>query len=319
MGPLFSICIPTYNSGALVQYAIESALNQNFNDYEILIVDDCSSDTTFEEVTKYATYDKIRIVKNDTNLGLTANWDRCLNLANGKYIAFLHHDDEYEPTFLSSIYTILKENDSIGIVAVDNQNGKTNEINSGLLSYNSFISTLFTFKYATAPSQCVFVKVPTLHYDLNLKYCPEVDIYLQLLEKKYNVYYLQEKLVKRNVRNWKGNVTTLTRFSTIPFEDKLYIIFKWSNRLVINKKIIEKGLSNLYVQVYKKYSRGLVFNIPNIHDFKNSFNAKVKAYSSFEISPYKMNIIKWNAYLHWSLKWITSTGSKLYNNVKKVS
>ncbi|MCU0416116.1 MAG: glycosyltransferase [Cytophagaceae bacterium] len=159
MGPLFSICIPTYNSGALVQYAIESALNQNFNDYEILIVDDCSSDTTFEEVTKFATYDKIRIVKNDINLGLTANWERCLHLANGKYISFLHPDDECEPTFLSSIYTILTENDSIGIVAVDNQNGKTNEIKSGLLSYNSFISTLFTFKYATAPSQCVFVKV----------------------------------------------------------------------------------------------------------------------------------------------------------------
>lgn len=319
MSYTFSICIPTYNSGALVAYAIESALKQDFTDYEILIVDDKSTDSTLEEIKKYASFEKVRIVVNEQNLGLTANWNKCLQLAQGKYIAFLHHDDEFEATLLSEVFEVIKSDQSIGIVAVDNQTGKTNEIKKGLISASDYIHTLFLFKYATPPSQCVFIKINGLEYDMNMKYCPEVDLYLQLLEKKYNAFYLQKKLVKRNAHNWTGNVTSVTNFTTVPFEDKLYVIHKWASKVNIAPRIIKNGFTNLSIQAYKKYIRGVVFKISGIKDFKLKFDRKVEEYKYFNLSQFERTAISCEAYFYMTGKMVTSIASKLYKNVKKVS
>jgi glycosyltransferase involved in cell wall biosynthesis len=319
MGYTFSICIPTYNSGALVAYAIDSALKQDFSDYEILIVDDKSTDTTLQEINKYAALENVCIVVNDKNLGLTANWNKCLQLAKGKYIAFLHHDDEFEPTLLSKVFDVIKSDQSIGIVAVDNQTGKTNELKKGFISASDYINTLFLFKYATPPSQCIFIKTDDLEYDMQMKYCPEVDLYLQLLEKKYNVFYLQKKLVKRNAHNWTGNVTSVTNFTTIPFEDKLYIIHKWASKIKIEPHIVKNGFANLSIQAYKKYIRGVVFNAPGIKDFKLKFDTKVNAYKHFNLNTFERNKIAAVAYFHMAIKMFTSVASKLYKDVKKIN
>lgn len=319
MSCTFSICIPTYNSGALVAYAIESALKQNFSDYEILIVDDRSTDSTTEEVYKYASRERVRIVVNEQNLGLTGNWNKCLQLARGKYVAFLHHDDEFEPDLLSEVFEVLKTDQTIGIVAVDNQTGKTNEIKKGFISGRDYINTLFTFKYATAPSQCVFVKLDGLEYDMHMKYCPEVDLYLQILEKNYNAFYIQKNLVKRNAHNWTGNVTSLTNFTTIPFEDKLYVIQKWASKINVAPHIIKNGFSNLSIQAYKKYIRGIVFKASGIKDFKLKFDNKVKEYNYFNLNTFERKMITGVAYVHMMGKMITSVGSKLYKDVKKIS
>lgn len=319
MSYTFSICIPTYNSGALVAYAIESALKQDFADYEILIVDDKSTDSTLEEINKYASVDRIRIVVNEQNLGLTANWNKCLQLAKGKYIAFLHHDDEFEPTVLSEVFAVIKADQSIGIVAVDNQAGKTNEIKKGLISAGDYINTLFLFKYATPPSQCVFIKITGMEYDLQMKYCPEVDLYLQLLEKNFKAFYLQKKLVKRNAHNWTGNVTSVTNFTTVTFEDKLYIINKWASKINVAPHIVKGGFANLSIQAYKKYIRGIVFNAPGMKDFKLKFKSKVAEYNYFNLNWFERSAITCEAYFYMVGKMITSMASKLYKDVKKIS
>jgi len=90
-----SVLIPTYNYAQFLPEAIESVLAQDFRDFELLIVDDCSPDNTAEIVQPYGAKDpRIRFSINPTNLGMVNNWNHCLELARGEYIKFLFGDDK---------------------------------------------------------------------------------------------------------------------------------------------------------------------------------------------------------------------------------
>ena len=93
---LVSICIPVYNSASYLAQAIESALSQSYPDFEVLIVDDCSTDGSTEIAAEYEQKDmRIRFVKNESNRGMVGNWNYCLELAQGTYIRFLFGDDYF--------------------------------------------------------------------------------------------------------------------------------------------------------------------------------------------------------------------------------
>lgn len=92
--PKVSICIPVYNSAAYLTAAVESALAQCYDSFEILIVDDCSTDGSSDIAAEFAERSSlVRFVANATNMGMVANWNRCLELAKGEYIKFLFGDD----------------------------------------------------------------------------------------------------------------------------------------------------------------------------------------------------------------------------------
>jgi glycosyltransferase involved in cell wall biosynthesis len=98
MNPSVSICIPTFNGATYLAACLDSALAQSFADFEILIVDDRSSDETLTIAKEYATRDRrIRLVVNEKNLGLGGNWNRCVELAQGEWIKFVFQDDSLEP------------------------------------------------------------------------------------------------------------------------------------------------------------------------------------------------------------------------------
>ena len=92
--PKLSVCIPTYRYGRFIGQAIESVLAQDFEDFELLIVDDASPDNTREVVEPYRARDsRIRFEVNSRNRGMVPNWNYCLEQARGKYIKFLFADD----------------------------------------------------------------------------------------------------------------------------------------------------------------------------------------------------------------------------------
>lgn len=96
--PLVSICIPAYNRADMIGKAIESALAQTFTGIEVLVVDNASTDATGEVVARY--HDpRLRYVRNPANLGLFGNFNRCIELARGKYIHILHSDDYIDSRF----------------------------------------------------------------------------------------------------------------------------------------------------------------------------------------------------------------------------
>ena len=89
-----SVCIPTYNGSDYLEECLDSIFAQTFNNYEIVIVDDHSTDDSFEIANHYASKEnRIRVYRNKRNLGLVNNWNHCIGLAKGEWIKFVFQDD----------------------------------------------------------------------------------------------------------------------------------------------------------------------------------------------------------------------------------
>lgn len=107
--PKLTIVIPTYKRTDLLKFTIESAINQvDFNDYEIVIVDnDVETETDTEKLIKNYDSGKILYYKNQKNLGMVGNWNKCIELARGELITILHDDDLLYPKFLTTMVGII--------------------------------------------------------------------------------------------------------------------------------------------------------------------------------------------------------------------
>ena len=97
MSDLVSIIMPSYNTGRFISETIESVFAQSYSNWELILVDDCSTDNTDEVVEDYLSDDRIYYIKNDKNSGAAISRNRALRAAKGKWIAFLDSDDLWEP------------------------------------------------------------------------------------------------------------------------------------------------------------------------------------------------------------------------------
>jgi teichuronic acid biosynthesis glycosyltransferase TuaG len=103
--PLVSIVTPMFNSSDFIEGAIKSVLAQSIDDWEMIVVDDKSSDDSVEKVKFYSAQDKrIKLIQLDTNSGPAIARNAALDLAQGEYVAFLDSDDLWESTFLEDMY-----------------------------------------------------------------------------------------------------------------------------------------------------------------------------------------------------------------------
>jgi glycosyltransferase involved in cell wall biosynthesis len=113
--PKVSVCVPTYNGAKFLSETIQSVLAQTFDDFELLIVDDCSEDGTTDLAASF-TDPRVRRVANPTRLGLVGNWNRCIDLARGEYICVFHQDDIMAPDNLQQKVAFLDAHPSAGFV-----------------------------------------------------------------------------------------------------------------------------------------------------------------------------------------------------------
>ncbi len=116
--PRVSICIPTYNYGRFIGDAIESVLAQTCRDFELIISDNCSDDDTGSIVQGYLLRDqRVSYHHNRSNLGMTGNWNRCLELARGEYVKILCADDLLAPTCLERSLELMAADPRIVLVS----------------------------------------------------------------------------------------------------------------------------------------------------------------------------------------------------------
>ncbi|MEH2143359.1 glycosyltransferase family 2 protein [Nostoc sp.] len=108
MNPKVSVIIPAYNTEAYIAKAIESALEQTLTDIEVIVVDDGSSDKTVE-VLKSFTDQRLKVIVNQQNLGVSAARNRALRAAQGEWIAVLDSDDWYAPERLEKLVLLAEE------------------------------------------------------------------------------------------------------------------------------------------------------------------------------------------------------------------
>jgi len=111
---LISVILPTYNGSKFISETIQSVLNQTYKNLEIILIDDNSTDNTFEIVKQFADKDsRIKLYKNDRNLGIGNNTNKALSLATGEFIMMQDHDDISSPVRAESILKVLIENPHI--------------------------------------------------------------------------------------------------------------------------------------------------------------------------------------------------------------
>ncbi|MDT8391495.1 MAG: glycosyltransferase family 2 protein [Lentisphaeria bacterium] len=98
--PTVSVCIPVYNGADYLNVAIDSVLRQTYDDFELIIMDNCSTDESFEIARGFESQ-RVRVSRNRENLGMAGNWTRCLAAARGKYVKILPADDFLYPDCLA--------------------------------------------------------------------------------------------------------------------------------------------------------------------------------------------------------------------------
>ncbi|MDE6283760.1 MAG: glycosyltransferase [Muribaculaceae bacterium] len=112
MKPKISVIIPNYNHAPYLRERIDSVLNQTYDDFEIILLDDCSTDNSREIIESYRSEPRVsEIVYNEVNSGTTfAQWRKGLSLARGKYVWIAESDDSADPDFLKILVSLLDDN-----------------------------------------------------------------------------------------------------------------------------------------------------------------------------------------------------------------
>lgn len=113
--PLVSILITSYNRAGYIQAALESALNQTYSNTEIIIADNCSTDSTREILKQYEHHEKVRLYFNETNIGQFPNRNKVASLAKGKYLKYLDSDDLLYPYSVEIMVKALEQFPESGI------------------------------------------------------------------------------------------------------------------------------------------------------------------------------------------------------------
>ncbi|BAU41761.1 glycosyltransferase family 2 protein [Leptolyngbya sp. O-77] len=105
---LVSVIMPTYNRPDFLRVAIQSALQQSYRNIEIIVSDNCSPENPQALIDSFCD-SRIRFWRNETNLGLFGNAMKAVSLARGKYLSFLHDDDEWDARFLENLVPALEQ------------------------------------------------------------------------------------------------------------------------------------------------------------------------------------------------------------------
>lgn len=113
--PLVSVIMPAYNAERFIGEAIKSVINQTYKNWELIVIDDCSTDKTLDEINKFHDC-RIKKYQNYENKGISYTTNRAIEISSGKYIALLDDDDICMPDRLSKEVLFLNKNENIDIV-----------------------------------------------------------------------------------------------------------------------------------------------------------------------------------------------------------
>lgn len=103
-----SVIVPNYNHARFLRQRIDSILNQTFQDFELILLDDCSTDDSRSTLSSYASDPRVRLEFNETNSGSTfKQWNKGVRLARGEYIWIAESDDYADPRFLKTLVAVL--------------------------------------------------------------------------------------------------------------------------------------------------------------------------------------------------------------------
>ena len=251
-----SVIMPIYNSGIYLEKAIQSIIEQSLKEFELILIDDGSTDGSGKICDKYSLLDKRIITIHQNNNGICFARNTALKIAKGEYIAFCDHDDIYLPDLLEKTYLTAKLNNAdlvkFGKEEVNLNGDKITKIKKNSPSYkiykNNEIKDSFFKLLGSRTLDCVwdglykrsFLKENNLYFDSSYKFGGEdLDFNCRLLPKVKRFITINDIFYKHFIR--KG-------FST-------------SSKFNISKIEAQIKLSNSIIECAKKFR---LINIPNI-------------------------------------------------------
>ena len=200
MNELVSVIMPSYNTAAYISASIKSVLAQTYSNWELIIVDDCSTDNTDAIVAGFKDA-RIKFFKNIKNSGAALTRNRALREAKGEWIAFLDSDDLWLPEKLERQIMFMKKNGYVfsyhQFEKIDEDSKKIGilvtgpDIVSRKMMYNYCYPGCLTFMYNAKVTGLVQIK--------DIKKNNDYAILLQLC-KKANCYLLKENLAQYRIR-----------------------------------------------------------------------------------------------------------------------
>lgn len=239
---MFSVVIPIYNRGHSILNAINSVLGQTFQDFELIIVDDCSTDNSIQIISNIKDK-RIKIFKLNQNSGAAAARNFGINQASGEYISFLDSDDYYEVDFLQKTFEMLKDTDDkvgfswTGVRYHENQK-KMEYLWSPDKQKTSYLTFLNSLHIGTNSGITVKKKVFNScgHFREDLPAAEDTEFFLRIT-RKFDYIFLPEILI--NIQK-DGNDRLSKNFKKIA---QAYSIFLPQHYKVIDR---EKSLQLKY-------------------------------------------------------------------------
>jgi glycosyltransferase involved in cell wall biosynthesis len=229
---LVSILIPTYNRESYIYETIYSAISQTYDNIEIIVVDNCSEDNSWDIIKNIANEHKnIRCYQNFENVGPVSNWKRCIELAKGKYAKILFSDDLIEPDFIEKSMACFYDNKQLGFVVTGIRTGECIEqsetlnsmpLSTGVYSVAEFLNlSLFEGRAPLSPGCAMFpleylkcnlveeIPSPSLSGFSSHGAGPDLLLYLQACLKYDTFMYIDEPLAF--FRSHKGSLSVINR------------------------------------------------------------------------------------------------------------
>ncbi len=263
--PLVSICVPTYNSARYLRESLDSIVNQTYPNKEIIISDNASTDGTKKIIKEYVKKYKIKYYRNEKNIGGEANFARCIELANGEFIAIYHSDDIYDKEIVTMqveylinhpnsgavstlTYHINEKNELIGNYTIPKELLKTNnyeysfeEVFPAIMKYgNIFVCPSFMVRADIYKNE-----IKKYRYEI-FKTSSDLDVWLRIL-KKHNIGILPFYLMNYRYSKTQGSFKIKKQWQK---SNKLSDFFLVTEHY-ISKKWVVKRIPN--INIYIKY------------------------------------------------------------------
>lgn len=256
MNELVSIIMPSYNTANYIEETISSVINQTYTNWELIIVDDCSTDNT-DEIIKEFKDDRIKYFKNKKNSGAAFSRNRALKEAKGKWIAFLDSDDLWKSVKLEHQIEFMKKNKyNFTYTNYEEIDEKSNRLHY-LVTGPKKITRIGMYNYCWPGCLTVMYDAETvgLIEIENLTKNNDYAMWLKIIQKT-NCYLLNENLAKYRIRS--GSISNHCIFKLIKYHYFLYRIGEKMNFFlssintlrnmffgIIKKTIYRKKMENL--------------------------------------------------------------------------
>lgn len=234
--PLISIVMPAYNAEQYISRAIASILNQTFKDFELIIINDASTDNTLKIIQKYKNLDnRIRVLNNKSHLLIAESLNKATSLAQAEIIARMDADDISLPNRLELQYSFLSKNPDIAVLGANiiiiDKDGK--EISRREYPTESEQLKKIMFLYSPFAHPVVMFRKKIFQefggYDLKMVPCEDIDLWFKI-GSKYKFATIPNTVMQYTVHPDSSSNKKLIQLELLGFEIKLKAIRKYGYR-----------------------------------------------------------------------------------------